>query len=64
MTDETLTALVEAAKLALSVLEDSCTPRLSEKHCAAYDNAIAALETALSGLREALRRIRQRHCRA
>ena len=50
MTDETLTALVEAAKLALSVLEDSCTPRLSDKHCAAYDNAIAALETALSGL--------------
>jgi hypothetical protein len=38
----------EALKLALEALEDSCTPRLSKKHYAAYDKAITTIKQALA----------------
>jgi hypothetical protein len=38
----------EALKMALEALEDSCTPRLSKKHYAAYDKAITAIKQALA----------------
>ena len=41
------TDLRAAAMLALKALEDSCAPRLSTKHYAAYDEAITALRAAL-----------------
>jgi hypothetical protein len=42
-----MTTLREAATKALETLEDSCTPRLSTRHYAAYDEAITALKAAL-----------------
>ena len=39
--------LRDAAQQALEALEDSCAPRLSTKHYAAYDEAITALRAAL-----------------
>jgi len=41
------TDLRTAAQQALEALEDSCAPRLSTKHYAAYDEAITALRAAL-----------------
>ena len=38
----------DALKLALEALEDSCYPRMSTKHSARYDEAIAAIKEALA----------------
>ncbi len=47
--------LRDAAQQALEALEDSCAPRLSTKHYAAYDEAITALRAAL--VEDALQRL-------